>query len=150
MGRKVLTYPSLGDSPIIFVQFIHPQTRQNRIFQMVVDTGASSTCLPAHLAMFIGHDNRNPRVEKTVVQGVGGTSMAFVHTMRLALIDPDTVEQDKLRIFWTSPVQQVLFVEKMATQTGLLGRDLLARWKQVGFCPTRQNPHSAWNISISL
>lgn len=150
MGRKVLTYPSLGDTPLILVQFIHPQTRQNRIFQMVVDTGSSSTCLPAHLAAFIGHDNRNPLVKKTEVQGVGGASMAFVHTMRLALIDPDTTEQQKLRTFWTSPVVQVLFVEKLTTQTGLLGRDVLSQWKQVRFCPTKGNPHSAWEIGITL
>ena len=150
MGRGILTYPSLGETPILFVQIIHPETGQTRIFQMLVDTGATTTCLPSHFAAFLGHDNRNPLVKKAEPNGLGGPSKAFVHTLRMALIDPETTDQNKLRTYWTSPVMPVLFAEKMETKFGLLGRDILAQWKQICFRPHSGNPDSAWEIDIAL
>lgn len=150
MGRKVLTYPSLGETPILFVQIIHPDTGQTRIFQMLVDTGATRTCLPAHFAAFLGHDNRNPLVEKAEPNGLGGSSTAYVHTLRMALIDPESTAREPMRAFWSSPVMPVLFAEKLETKFGLLGRDVLAQWQQTCFRPTTGNPDSFWSIEIVL
>ena len=150
MDRKVLTYPSLGETPILFVQIIHPETNQARIFQMLVDTGATKTCLPAYYAASFGHNNRHPLVRKTTACGLGDSSPAFVHTLKMAMIDPDATEREKLRTYWTSPVMSVLFVEKMETKFGLLGRDLLAQWKRLGFRPVSGNPDSSWLIDITL
>ena len=129
MGRKVLTYPSLGETPIVFVQIVHPETGQARIFQMLVDTGATKTCLPARFAASFGHNNRHPLVNSTTACGLGDSSLAFIHTLKVALIDPEATEREKLRTYWTSPVMPVLFADKMETKFGLLGRDLLAQWK---------------------
>lgn len=150
MGRKVLSYPSLGETPILFMQIIHPETGQARIFQMLVDTGATKTCLPAHFAASFGHDNRHPLVKKTTARGLGDSSPAFVHTLKVALIDPDATEQEKLRTFWTSPVHEVLFVEKMATKFGLLGRDVLSQWQQICFRPMAGKSAPSWTIDITL
>jgi len=150
MGRKVLSYPSLGETPILFVQIVHPETGQARIFQMLVDTGATKTCLPAHFAASFGHDNRHPLVKKTIAHGLGDSSQAFVHTLKVALIDPEATEQEKLRTFWTSPVMPVLFAEKMTTKFGLLGRDVLAQWQQICFRPMAGNPAPFWTIEITL
>ena len=54
MGRKVLSYPSLGETPILFVQIVHPDTGQARIFQMLVDTGATSVAMSADEARRMG------------------------------------------------------------------------------------------------
>ena len=44
-GRRVLLYPSLGDSPTIFVNIINAKTGRPHMFQMLVDTGASRSRL---------------------------------------------------------------------------------------------------------
>lgn len=150
MGRKVLSFPGLGETPILFVQIVHPETRQARIFQMLVDTGATVTCLPARFTAFFGHNNLNPKVKQVETRGLGGTSKAYVHTLRMALIDPEATEQEKLRTLWTSSVMEVLFVEKLATQFGLLGRDVLAQWQQTSFRPMAGKPEPYWTIDITL
>ena len=55
----------------------------------------SRTCLPASQAEFLGHDNLDDRVKTTQVSGVGGRSRAFIHTLRMELID--------FVIFWFDP-----------------------------------------------
>jgi hypothetical protein len=44
----------------------------------------------------------------------------------------------------------ILFVEKMDTQAGILGRDVLSQWKHIGFTPTPKVLHSAWLVEITL
>ena len=150
MAPRVLSYPSLGDSPTVFVNIINPRTARPQIFQMLVDTGASRTCLPATRAEFLGHDNLNEHVKTTEVTGIGGKSTAFIHTLRLELIDPDGRVWRKLVPPWRSAIMPVLFVEKMETQAGVIGRDILAQWKQVGFRPTPKAQHSGWSIEIEV
>ena len=143
MSPRILSYPSLGDSPTLFVNIINPRTGRRQAFQMLVDTGASRTCLPGARAEFLGHDNLDGRVKTTEVSGVGGKSKAFIHTLRLQLLDPEGRIWRKLIPPWWSEVIPVLFIEKMETQVGILGRDILAEWKHIGFRPTRKTPHSA-------
>ena len=149
-GRRVLLYPSLGDSPTVFVNIINSKTGRPHMFQMLVDTGASRTCLPANRAAFLGHDNTHHGVKKTTVRGVGGDSDAFVHTLRLELIDPEGKIWSKLVPPWRSKVIPVHFVEKMQTQAGILGRDVLSLWQHVGFKPTPRRSHSKWTVEITL
>jgi hypothetical protein len=55
---------------------------------------------------------------------------------------------------WRSPKLPVLFVEKMDTQIGLLGRDILQRWSAIGFLPRSdskgQGGKRSWTITIEL
>ena len=150
MPSHILSYPSLGDSPTIFVNIINPQTGRPQIFQMLVDTGASRTCLPAVRAAFLGHDNLDGLVKTTEISGVGGKSNAFIHTLRLELIDPEGNIWRKLIPPWRSEFMPVLFVEKMETQAGILGRDILEQWKHLGFRPTPKAHHSRWVVEIEL
>jgi hypothetical protein len=150
MPPRILTYPGLGDSPTLFLNIINARTGRPHVFQMLVDTGASRTCLPATRAAFLGHDNLDRRVKTTEVHGIGGKSRAFVHTIRLELIDPACRIWRKLIPPWRSEVMPVLFVEKMETQAGILGRDVLSQWKHIAFRATPKTLHSAWLIEITL
>ena len=150
MTAHALLYPSLGDSPTLFVNIVNPLTHKPRIFQMLVDTGASRTCLPADRAEFLGHKNHEAGVKTTEVRGIGGKSVAFIHTLKIELIDPEGRIWRKLIPPWKSGVMPVLFVEKMETQTGILGRDILSQWERIGFRATPRALHSAWTIEIEL
>ena len=150
MQARSLLYPCLGDSPTLFVNIINTRTKRPQIFQMLVDSGASRTCLPANRAAFLGHDNSEPRVKTTVVQGIGGKSTAFVHTLRFELIDPEGKTWTRLIPPWRSSVMPVLFVEKMETQSGILGRDVLSLWHQICFRPTPKSLHSGWTVDIQI
>jgi hypothetical protein len=150
MLPRSLSYPSVGDSPTLFVNIINPKTGRPQIFQMLVDTGASRTCLPAARAEFLGHDNLGGKVKTTEVSGVGGKSKAFIHTLTIELIDPDGKIWRKLIPPWRSKVMPILFVEKMETQAGILGRDILSQWKHICFRPTPKTPHSTWVVDLVL
>ena len=150
MSPRVLSYPAVGDSPVLFVNILNPRTGRPQIFQMLVDTGASRTCLPATRAEFLGHDNLDGRVKTTEVSGVGGKSLAFIHTLSIELVDPSGKIWRKLIPPWRSEVMPVLFVEKMETQAGILGRDILSQWKYVGFRPTPKTPQSAWVVELEV
>jgi predicted aspartyl protease len=150
MASKILSYPSLGDSPTIFVNLVNPETGRTHVFQMLVDTGASRTCLPATRADFLGHNNLDGRVQSSEVYGVGGISKAYAHTLRIELIDPDGKIWSKLVSPWRSAPMPVLFVEKMKTEAGIIGRDILAQWKSVSFHATPKAALSRWLIQIEL
>lgn len=150
MSARILLYPSMGDSPTLFVNIITPLTHKPRIFQMLVDTGAFRTCLPADRAEFLGHNNHKDGVKTVEVRGIGGKSRAFIHTLEIELIDPEGGIWSQLISPWKSGVMSVLFVEKMETQTGILGRNILSQWERVGFRATPRAPHSAWKIEIKL
>lgn len=102
MNRRVFSYPSLGDSPTIFVNIFNPVTGRLQLFQMLLDTGASRTCLPTGYARFFGHDNSSPRVKSMEVSGVGGKSKAYIHTLMLQLVDPDGGIDGKSVVPWES------------------------------------------------
>jgi len=150
MTPRVLSYPGLGDSPTLFVNVINARSGRPQVFQMLVDTGASRTCFPANRAEFLGHDNSGEKVQSTEVRGVGGRSKALIHTLCIELIDPEGKIWRKLIPPWRSKVMPVLFVEKMETQTGILGRDVLSLWRHIGFRPTSKAAPSQWTVEITL
>ena len=59
---KRLKYPSIGSTPAIFVNIIHERTKKKVPFCMLLDSGASHTCIPAKYAEFFGHNNANKHV----------------------------------------------------------------------------------------
>lgn len=150
MAARILSYPCLADGPTLFVNVINPLTNRLQIFQMLVDTGASRTCFPAKRASFLGHDNDHSRVESTTIKGVGGESRAFVHSLRIELVDPDAKFWRTLICPWKSSVIPVLFVDKMDTETGILGRDVLAHWKSTRFRPPLSGKSGQWWVDIEL
>ena len=77
MKGNQLLYPSIDETPSIFVNVINARTGRKELLQMLIDTGASRTCFPAKLATFLGHDNSVPGVELTSVNGIGGESPAY-------------------------------------------------------------------------
>ena len=150
MPSSPLSYPSLGDLPILLVNIINSKTGGAQMFQMLVDTGSARTCLPADRAEFFGHDNQNQRVKTTTIHGVGGAAKAHIHTLQLVLIDPLGRTWRKLIPPWRSAMIPVLFAETIDTKTGILGRDILGQWESVTFRPTPHTPHSSWLIEIAL
>ena len=149
MARKRLCYPCLGDVPSLLVNIINARSGRKHLFQMLVDTGASHTSIPAAFAASFGHENTAKDVAKTEVKGIGGKSPAFIHTLRFELIDPAAKTWTKLVSPWRSPKLPVHFVEKMDTQMGLIGRDVISLWKGVSFRSTRRKSTS-WEIEIAL
>jgi len=150
MSRKRFCYPCLGDVPALFVNIINARSGRKHLFQMLVDTGASHTAIPATFASSFGHDNGAARVAVTQAKGIGGTSPAYVHKLRFELIDPAGQTWTKLITPWRSPKLPVLFVEKMDTQMGLIGRDIISLWQGVAFRRTPRKPRSSWEIEIVL
>jgi hypothetical protein len=154
MARKRLCYPCIGEVPAVFINVINARTKRKQLFQMLVDTGASHTSIPAGFASSFGHNNAAPDVATTEVKGIGGKSPAYIHTLRFELIDPEAKTWTKLVAPWRSPRLPVLFVEKMETQVGLLGRDILHRWSSIAFLPrTTVETHgerNSWDIEILL
>ncbi len=149
MAQKRLCYPCLGSIPSLFVNIINARSRRKHLFQMLVDTGASHTSIPADFAWSLGHNNEAIGVTRTEVNGIGGKSPAYVHNLRFELIDPAEETWTKLIPPWRSPKVSVHFVEKMDTQMGLIGRDIISLWKGVSFRPP-QCRSSSWKIDITL
>ena len=100
---------------------------------MLVDTGADETCFPAKYAGFFGHNNRHPHVVKKRCRGVGGSSLAYVHSVRLGLLDPDQSTRSRHVIAWTARNKSASFVEKLDIGCGLLGMDIIKQWKSLCF-----------------
>lgn len=118
-------------------------------YPMILDTGADSTCFPADLAAVIGHDNDGEGVSTLESTGIGGVSACYLHTVSLSLLDPSMPlsKSPRKKRVWTSPIEQYLFVEKLTSSFGLLGRDVMRHWKSVAIAPARG---AAWTITIRV
>jgi len=106
---------------------------------MVIDTGSDDTCFPAVLAKEFGHDNEHPDVEvrKDAVQGVGGMSDAFIHSVQVSLLDPRKTRGNNPAIAWTSPHTKSQFIAKLNCIHGLIGMDIISRWRGLSFQPIK-------------
>ena len=107
---------------------------------MVLDTGSEDTCFPAVLAQKFGHNNLHPDVEvqENAVQGVGGMSDAFIHSVQVNLLDPRKTHENKPVIAWTSPFTKASFIEKLDCAHGLIGMDIMQHWRSICFEPIRK------------
>lgn len=65
MARHRFRYPCLGDVPALFVNIVNARSGRKHLFQMLVDTGASHTSIPAGFASSFGHDNGASSVATT-------------------------------------------------------------------------------------
>ena len=70
--------------------------------------------------------------------------------MRVGFLDPVKSTAHKLVRLWTSALDKTLFIEKLTTPTGLLGRDVMREWKRVSFLPIENRPDRKWEIVIEL
>ena len=100
---------------------------------MLPDTGADETCFPAQYAPFFGHDNRAPEVKRRRCAGVGGSSLTYLHSVRLSLLDPNKSTKSTYVIAWAAKKRTASFVEKLDLDYGLLGMDIIKQWKSVCF-----------------
>lgn len=119
------------------------------VFPMLLDTGADQTAFPASYAAFIGHDNLAQKVISVKIGGIGGKSNAYLHSVKVACLDPVTSTAKNLIHSWTSSLDKALFIEKLSTPTGLLGRDVMREWKRVSFSPLNQSDRK-WQIEIEI
>lgn len=106
---------------------------------MLLDTGADETCFPNAFAGLFGHDNGHPHVEriKNSYQGIGGLSDAFLHSVRISLIDPVKSSTKRQVLAWSSGADKLPFVEKLDCSMGLLGMDIMRNWKSLSFRPIK-------------
>jgi hypothetical protein len=142
----ILVYPSITpERPVI-----HVAVRSGGhvcLWPMVVDTGADSTCFPAAYAGVIGHDNRNNAVHTDSFEGIGGKVTGNRHKLQVGLVNPLTKRAGgKVDHIWESPSMEFIFLDKMKPDHGLLGRDLMRKWKEVSLAFRKGN----WVISIDL
>jgi len=128
-----LIYPALLAKPIIITCITDLLAGTRFLFPMLLDTGADETCFPAKYAPFFGHDNRDPRVVRKRCRGVGGFSLAYVHSVRLSLLDPDKSTRSNHVIAWAARTKSASFLEKLDLGCGLLGMDIMRQWKSVCF-----------------
>ena len=107
---------------------------------MMIDTGADETCFPASLAAFFNHSNEHPdvHVKKDAVQGIGGFSDAYLHSVRISLIDPVKSSKKKHVIAWSSDLDKVPFVAKFDCTHGLIGMDIIRNWSDLTFVPQKK------------
>lgn len=135
-----ICYPGIGGKPLIVVCVECMLTGNAWHVQMLLDTGADSSCFPAHLASGFGHDNSHPKVQviKDAVHGIGGSSDAYIHSVRIGLIHPSKSSTQKTVLAWRSPIEKMQFVEKMDCKHGLIGMDIMREWKEVKIEPTKK------------
>ena len=126
-----LVYPALLGKPILIACVADLLTGNRFLFPMLLDTGADETCFPAKYAGFFGHDNHDPRVARKRCRGVGGSSLAYIHSVRLSLLDPDKSTRSNHVIAWTAKTGSASFLEKLDLGCGLLGMDIIRQWKSV-------------------
>ena len=143
-----LCYPSVGSKPIVLVLVEDIATGVRSVFPMLLDTGADETCFPASYALFFGHNNLAPKVVKKNIHGVGGQSQAYIHSVRLVLIDPKKSTPHHFVPAWTSSLGKASFVSQLNMSMGLLGRDVISEWKQFTLTPTPKRKASKWDITI--
>jgi hypothetical protein len=107
---------------------------------MLIDTGADETCFPASFAVLFGHDNKHPDVQllKDSCQGIGGSSDAFVHSVRISLVDPVKSTKKAMVLAWSHTADKAPFVEKLDCPMGLLGMDIIKEWKELNFAPSEK------------
>ncbi len=147
---KRLTYPSIGSTPALFVNIVHDNTKKRVPFCMLLDSGASHTCIPAKYASFFGHSNMNASVKSIDAHGVGGKAPGFEHTLKLELISPTGTMLSKLISPWKSPKLSVWFLEKMDVEMGIIGRDIISRWQSLKLSPARKGQTLSWAIEIAI
>lgn len=145
-----LNYPSIGDSPIIVVLVEDLLAGGKHVFPMLLDTGADDTSFPARYAAFFGHDNANRGVARKNVCGVGGAAVAYIHSVRINLLDPVKTTGKRFVTAWSSALCTASFIDGLNTPMGLIGRDLMRQWKRTTFRYTPANLRSQWRIEIEL
>ncbi|MDE3099121.1 MAG: hypothetical protein KGJ88_06575 [Verrucomicrobiota bacterium] len=130
-----IVYPGIGGKPLIVACAKCVLSDLAWHVPMLLDTGADSSCFPAHMAGSFDHDNLHPDVVrlKNEVHGIGGTSDAFIHSVCVGLIHPSKSTRQKTVLAWQSPIEKTQFVEKMDCKHGLIGMDIMRQWKQVKF-----------------
>ena len=141
-----LVYPALIGPPIIVASIEDLRSGNRFLFPMLLDTGADATCFPAKYAAFFGHNNRAPHVVRKRCGGVGGSSLAYIHSVRLSLLDPDKSTRSNHVIAWTAKTKSASFLEKLDIGCGLLGMDIIRQWKFVCF----ENAAKGLRIKIGI
>jgi len=147
---KRLVYQGIDTTPSLFVNIIHEKAGRRVPFCMLIDTGASHTCIPANFARFLGHDNDDKRVRRVTAKGIGGESEGFEHTMALELIDPEGKILSKLISPWKSAKVPVWFLANMDMEIGIIGRDIIAFWKELALRQTGTKAKPSWSIAITV
>lgn len=132
-------YPGLGGNPIIIVGVECLLTGKGFYANMILDTGSDETCFPASFAPLFGHNNKHPDVKvcKNAVQGIGGFSDTYIHSVRISLLHPVKSTQKKPVIAWSSKLNKAPFVDKLDCPHGLIGMDIMRDWKAVSFEPIK-------------
>ena len=146
----LLKYPAVGGKPILFVHVEDVATGNRTLFPMLLDTGADESCFPADYAAFFGHNNLAPAVSKKVIHGVGGKSTAYIHSVRMVLIDPVKSTKSAFVPAWSSTLNHATFVSSLNMSMGLLGRDVMAEWRGLSIIPIPSRLASKWDIIIRL
>ncbi len=147
---KRIKYPSIGSTLAIFVNIVHDRTKQKVPFCMLLDSGASHTCIPSKYAEFFGHNNADKLVKTVGAHGEGGNTTGFEHTLKLEMISPTGNMLSKLISPWKSPKVSVWFLEKMDMEMGIIGRDIISKWQSLKFSPIKKGHNLSWAIEITI
>ena len=110
--------------PFIECRLVIPRLRVNRRLMLLVDTGASATCL--HPADTIRAGISFDRLEgQNNVQGVGGVSSYFSEAASLLFEDDSYLRIYRLNLLIAAPT------DSNRGLPSLLGRDVLNRWQML-------------------
>jgi hypothetical protein len=133
-------YPGIDGKPIIIVGVQCLLSHRGFFTSMLIDTGADETCFPASFAELFGHKNDHPHVEviPASVQGIGGFSDSYLHSVQVSLLDPVKSTTRKPVIAWSSKIKKSPFVDKLECPHGLLGMDIMKEWREICFQPHKK------------
>jgi hypothetical protein len=96
--------------------------------------------LPGAIRSFFGHDNDHHKVKRKICRGIGGSSMSYIHSVRLRLIDPCKCGPNSHAIAWTSKTRKASFVKKLhPTVGGIIGMEVMSQWKALEFVRRKRN-----------
>jgi hypothetical protein len=100
---------------------------------MLIDTGADRTCLPGDLATRLGHNNDHKDVQRDTIHGIGGSSIVYLHSVQLCLLDPRKSTAKGSVVAWECPLKTTAFVKDLESDFGLIGTDIICQWKSLSF-----------------
>jgi hypothetical protein len=121
-----------GRLPVLFAAVRTLKTGKVHVARFLIDTGACVTCLPASRAIQWGHSPNDPDAKPFVMPGLGCDWTGNSHPFRFGLLD-----QKKLWLppIWESSKSELVFVDNLEGEYGLLGMDVISQWKDFAIRP---------------
>jgi len=119
-----------GNRPAFWGAVRCSRTQRLRVTRFLLDTGACHTCVPASRAKERGYGN-DPGCKKFKMDGIGMEWTGCYQQLRFCLVSPN----DFTTLLWESEIYEIVSLNELETNYGLLGTDVIRQWKEVRIQP---------------